>query len=81
MPIKNYYTKLKTYQITLLDSGSDATQDYIYTFLVSNGNTKKQANDYISFLNSTGNSVFYGEYVNNSNYNVVIYFEKNEDSK
>jgi len=74
--IKNYRNQLKNYSVEFISSGTDATQDDIYSLITQRGMSPTEANQEISFLNSIGNDLFYFQYIPDSNYYIILYLEK-----
>jgi len=74
--IKNYRDRLKNYSVEFISSGTDATQDDIYSLMTQRGMSPTEANNEISFLNSVGNDVLYAQYTLDSNFYIIIYIEK-----
>ena len=74
--IKSYRNSLKNYSAEFLGSGTDSTQDDIYSLLTQRGMSPAEANNEISLLNSVGNNVLIFNYAYNNNYYVIMYLEK-----
>jgi hypothetical protein len=74
--IKSYRNSLKNYSVEFIGSGTDATQNDIYSLLTQRGMTPSETNDEISLLNSVGNNVLIFEYAYSDSYYVIIYVEK-----
>ncbi|MDR0322259.1 MAG: hypothetical protein LBI28_12230 [Treponema sp.] len=68
-----YKNSLKNYSEEYIGSGSDETRKGIYDFFIERGLTPKEANDFISKINSVGNYLFT---VGSEEYYVVLYIEK-----
>ncbi|MDR1972687.1 MAG: hypothetical protein LBQ46_12295 [Treponema sp.] len=73
--LKDYRNRLRAYQVSSLGS-RNVTQADIYKFLTDRGKTSGEADNTISFLDSTGNWVGVFDYVPNNTYFVIVYFEK-----
>jgi len=74
--IKSYRNSLKNYSVEFIGSGTDATQNDIYSLMTQRGMTPTEANNEISLLNSIGNDVLWFQYVYDSNYYIIMYLEK-----
>jgi hypothetical protein len=74
--IKSYRDSLKTYSVEFLISGTDTTQDELYSLLTQRGMTPSEANEEIDFLNSIGNNILFADYALDNRYVIIIYLEK-----
>ena len=74
--IKNYRNSLKNYMVDFLESGTDATENDIYSLLTLSGMTPSEANAEIKLLKNVGNNVGIFTHAYNINLYVIIYVEK-----
>ena len=74
--IMSYRNALKYRMTEFLQSGSDVTQDFIYTFLIQRGVSPVEANNEISGINYIGNDVLVFEDAISTNNYIIMYIEK-----
>ena len=74
--VKNYYNQYKSKSTETVFSGVYATEADIIQLLLSRGFTSNSANNIISALNNRGNIVMSYIFDGDSNYRIVLYYEK-----
>jgi hypothetical protein len=73
--IKTYRDQLRSHS-ELIESGTDLTQDALYTFITDRGMSPTDANNLISSLNSVGNRVITFYHAQDTDSYVILYIEK-----
>jgi hypothetical protein len=74
--VKSYRDELISKKIEPLFSGSDATQQDLYDFMVARGASASEANGLIDFLNTVGNNVVVFQHATDNNLRVIGYVER-----
>ena len=74
--VKNYYNQYKSKSTEILFSGVYVTEADIMQLLLSRGFSSSSANNIISALNNRGNIIMSYTFEDDSNYRIVLYYEK-----
>jgi len=74
--IKSYRDSLYNLRVSFAGSGTDMTQNDIYTLLTTRGFSVAETNNEIFLLNTVGNDVLTFEDAESSNNYVIVYLQK-----